>query len=100
MTIAEAIGTVTQQVEETEDEFIFTTINPYCETVIKREISKKELARALEKEFIVGKWIEDWEVGYSECSNCCESYLWEDYKGVGEFNYCPNCGKRMKGDKV
>ena len=43
-----------------------------------------------------GKWKEDWETGYSECSACGESYLWEDYDGVGEWNFCPNCGARME----
>lgn len=43
-----------------------------------------------------GKWKEDWETGCSECSACGESYLWEDYDGVGEWNYCPNCGADMR----
>ena len=44
-----------------------------------------------------GKWKEDWETGCSECSACGESYLWEDYDGVGEWNFCPNCGAKMEG---
>ena len=43
-----------------------------------------------------GKWEEDWETGCSTCSACDESYLWEDYDGVGEWNYCPNCGAVME----
>ena len=42
------------------------------------------------------KWGEDWETGCSTCSACGESYLWEDYDGVGEWNFCPNCGARME----
>ena len=41
------------------------------------------------------KWGEDWETGCSTCSACGESYLWEDYDGVGEWNFCPNCGAYM-----
>jgi len=43
-----------------------------------------------------GKWKEDWETGCSECSACGESYLWEDYDGVCEWNFCPNCGADMR----
>jgi hypothetical protein len=43
-----------------------------------------------------GKWEEDWETGCSKCSACGESYLWEDYNGVGEWNFCPNCGADMR----
>jgi hypothetical protein len=42
-----------------------------------------------------GKWINDWEMGMSECSCCGETYLWEDHKGTENFHYCPNCGTRM-----
>ena len=42
------------------------------------------------------KWEEDWETGCSTCSACGESYLWEDYDGVGEWNFCPNCGAKME----
>ena len=46
---------------------------------------------------VVGaKWKDDWETGCSECSACGESYLWEDYDGVGEWNFCPNCGADMR----
>ena len=42
-----------------------------------------------------GKWIEDWETGCSECSNCHDTFLWEDFKGVADWRYCPTCGARM-----
>ena len=42
-----------------------------------------------------GTWIDDWEMGCSECSVCSDSYLWEDFKGVSEWNFCPNCGAKM-----
>ena len=46
------------------------------------------------------KWEEDWETGCSTCSACGESYLWEDYDGVGEWNYCPNCGADMREEQT
>ena len=42
------------------------------------------------------KWIEDWETGCSECPACHDTFLWEDYKGVAEWNFCPNCGADMR----
>lgn len=35
------------KVEETVDDFIFQTIQPFCESIVKRKISKKELENML-----------------------------------------------------
>lgn len=43
-----------------------------------------------------GKWKEDWETGCSECSACHDTFLWEDFKGVADWNFCPNCGAYMR----
>ncbi len=45
-----------------------------------------------------GKWLEDWETGCSECSVCRDGFLWEDFKGVANWNFCPNCGADMRGE--
>lgn len=45
----------------------------------------------------VGKWIGEEEGYYSECSCCGASFLWEDYKCIGDWKYCPNCGAEMRG---
>lgn len=42
-----------------------------------------------------GHWIDDWDIGCSVCSECDDSFLWEDFNGVREFNYCPTCGAKM-----
>lgn len=38
---------ISTEVQETVDEFIFTTIQPFCEDVVQRKISKQELISAL-----------------------------------------------------
>ena len=38
---------ITTEAEEAVDEFIFTTIQPFCEDVMQRKISKQELISAL-----------------------------------------------------
>ena len=43
-----------------------------------------------------GKWVDDWETGCSECSACHDGFLWEDYDGVDEWHYCPQCGADMR----
>lgn len=35
------------EAQETTEEFIFTTIQPFCEDVVRRKISKQELISAL-----------------------------------------------------
>lgn len=39
--------TIRQTVEETENNFIFNTIKPYCESITESRISKRILYRAL-----------------------------------------------------
>lgn len=43
----ECMIAIRQTVEETENNFIFNTIKPYCESVTESRISKKILYRAL-----------------------------------------------------
>ena len=38
---------ISTEVQENEEEFIFKTIQPFCESVIQRKISKQELMSAL-----------------------------------------------------
>lgn len=44
---------IVTEAQELEDEFIFTTIQPFCEDVIKRKISKAELVKLLSQPKIV-----------------------------------------------
>lgn len=38
---------ITTEAQETTEDFIFTTIQPFCEDVVQRKISKQELISAL-----------------------------------------------------
>ena len=38
---------ITTKVQETTEDFIFITIQPFCEDVVQRKISKQELISAL-----------------------------------------------------
>lgn len=40
---------IEKQIRETEEEFIYTTIYPFCETIIEKKVSKKELEKILRK---------------------------------------------------
>lgn len=72
----------------------------------KGDIRKRLFARGLSLAYDIvnkqptvepkhGHWIDDWDIGCSVCSECVDSFLWEDFNGVREFNYCPTCGAKM-----
>lgn len=90
---------IVNKVEETESDFIFETITPYCENALQIEISKNDLVKALQHYTQRAKWINN-EGCIPECSNCHYStpydYSIDDYE---YGNYCPNCGAKMEGGK-
>ena len=61
--IDDFINKIVTGVIETEDEFIFTTISPFCEEKFVRKISKSELVNALSQYFKpktnFDKWIKE-----------------------------------------
>ena len=61
--IDDFINKIVTEVIETEDEFIFTTIRPFCEEKFVRKISKSDLVNALSQYFKpktnFDKWVED-----------------------------------------
>ena len=46
-TINSIIYQVAMEFQETEEDFIFQTIEPYCENILERKISKEELTELL-----------------------------------------------------
>lgn len=53
------INKIVMEVQESEDEFIFTTIQPFCEGVMQRKISKQDLKNALTLYFQIKNMFED-----------------------------------------
>ncbi|MBQ1293186.1 MAG: hypothetical protein IIY21_04065 [Clostridiales bacterium] len=51
ISINSMVETIATKVTEDTEKFIFETITPYCEEITKREISKKDLERALTQYF-------------------------------------------------
>ena len=59
----------------------------------RNEITLGEFERLVDIEVIEpkrGEWVDDDFVGQYRCSEC-------DYYAIDEYDYCPNCGARMKG---
>ena len=45
--IDEMMHKIATEVTESQEEFIFETVRPYCENVVQMKISKKDLTEAL-----------------------------------------------------
>lgn len=45
------------------------------------------------------KWIYDHESNSIECEKCGAKHKLSPYERVSDFDYCPNCGEKMKGIK-
>lgn len=45
----------------------------------------------------VGEWEDAKQHGLCRCSVCKDCYIEKDYITQAKWNYCPNCGVRMKG---
>lgn len=58
--ISKMVEEIAMQAKENQEEFIFQTIQPYCENIIEQRISKKELELALLQYFNKPKLIKEW----------------------------------------
>lgn len=45
-----------------------------------------------------GRW-ENAKVSFGEMCSECKFVVWWDDDGPHKFNYCPNCGAKMDGEK-
>ena len=80
---------------ETEEEFIYQQIMPFCESITQKKIDKAELKRLLllgiqrDKK---GKWVRSNNYNDATCSEC-------GILGHASYNYCPICGTDMRGEE-
>lgn len=100
-TVADAFKEAAEMVENLPD------AEPSVVTM-KLEMDKDWLKKAMEEAELTlvaeprkGKWEEkqdnDWAGGGAwVCSECGYGYAFGAYHEADEFNYCPNCGARMK----
>lgn len=99
---------IVTRVFETQDEFIFETIRPFCETQAHMAITKDELIRALtllrEQEPVkpiikesqiktIGGSKVTWKLS---CCGWCGTPIEEATDTTTCWNYCPNCGRRIE----
>lgn len=85
---------ITQQVQETEDNFIFQTLKSYSEYIVEREVDKQELTRAIINYFNPTTPVRG---NLPECSNCYTVLFYPASKIIGlDYIYCYKCGRRMK----
>ena len=93
--ISKVVETIVMQAKENQEEFIFETIQPYCENILQMKINKEELKQILlnsiqRQQPKTGHWI-DTGSG-QECSECGEiQYGYDNFRC-----FCPNCGAKME----
>ena len=67
-----------------------------CLVIVTSELFNEMKARWSAEPVRHGHWIE--EIGMFLCSECGDSWGTETEEMVRSFNYCPNCGAKMRGD--
>ena len=85
------IDKIVQSVQETEDDFIFETVRPFCEDIIHAKISKQDLARAVINYHGSRITIYDSKEICPACRAVLDSPL---YKG-SNVCYCYRCGRKI-----
>lgn len=123
--ITKMVEEIAMQAKENQEEFIFETIQPYCENILQMKINKEELKQILlnsiqKPQQKMGRWIKIplmWchypSIGCVKNKKCvndewcssCEFWRAEDFdykcskcgKTYSEVeNFCPNCGANMR----
>lgn len=96
--IATIVNKLIIEVRETEEEFVWTQVEPWLSRTMERHISKRELVEALQKQtprppyrrkhdFYVGDL--HFDGGYSPCCPTCNKFF--QVHGT----YCPYCGQKI-----
>lgn len=97
--INDIVFKITQQVQETEENFIFQTLKSYSENIVESEVSKKDLSRAIINYF--NPTTPQVKAGYLhnrwKCIECGTllDYDYNRLQGL-DYIYCYKCGRRMK----
>ena len=91
---------IVMQVKETEENFIFQTLKSYSENIVQREVSKKDLLRAIIlSRAIINYFNPPQVISNSDiiCPNChtVARYKRSNIEGL-KYIYCYKCGRRMK----
>ena len=93
----DALFQVVTKAFETQEEFIFQTIQPFCERQAHMVITKDKLIRALtllrEQEPV--KWLKISPAGIYECSGCGQNVFTSD---IEVYRFCHGCGRTVKRD--
>lgn len=93
--INDTILSITQQVKETEENFVFQTLKSYSENIVEREVSKKDLSRAIINYFNTTPI--EIRQGRLTCNNCYTNlHLYRHELQGLDYIYCYKCGRRMK----
>ena len=75
--------------------------NGHCQTRMVERRSKQKAIEAWNRrpsEVVHGRWVEADDGDGAVCSVCGEDFC-NVYLEVERFNYCPNCGAKMDGDR-
>lgn len=46
-----------------------------------------------------GRWQKAHIAGYLKCNRCEDAFIYEEWLESGKWNYCPNCGAKMDGER-
>ena len=85
---------VTKQVQESEEEFIITTITPMVENITEQKINKKELTTALLNYYNPSYPTFNEDIRCNRCDNRLD-YRPDKLRGLNEV-YCYKCGRRIR----
>ena len=112
--ITKLVEEILLKAQETQEEFIFETIRPYCENVLQMKINKEELKHILlnGSQVKTAQWVEQkvidsedegqepievWQS--AKCNNCNRYHTTPYMYYFTDYNYCPHCGYSMtRGD--
>lgn len=69
----------------------------YCTLLSDEQVLEMINKQPIVKERKKGKWVNDQNDYYANCSEC--GYQMDTHTERGYFNFCPNCGADMRGER-